>query len=210
MQRIRRGRIGARLCAVLIFAALLAVVGRAGLAGATPSPSGQSPAVIATSATPTPTADAGGGLSLKIGSLAVNLNLPLEIPGLLTVGNGTGSTTPSATPSSSTITSAAPSTSTPARPSRSHTPTHSATPPAQGGFGAPPVTPPRHGHGATHPASPTTTKGHAHNGPAGAIVLSTRLLAGDPILLLASVLASLVLGVAVFVRLSGRRGGHQA
>jgi hypothetical protein len=45
--------------------------------------------------------------------------------------------------------------------------------------------------------------------PRGGLLLTQRVLPNSGVMLLVSVIVLLALGVAAFVRLSGRRGGHQ-
>src|SRR5919198_3330608 len=207
MQGNGRTRVGARSVA-LATATLLALLVPAGAAVAAPSP-----------ASSTPTPDPTPGIGLQLGNISINVGLPLNLGGLVQVGDGTTTSAAPSTPpsgSSSPPTSAPPSS--PATGSNEPTPTRTAnhpratsSPPSQGGFGQPAVPPGSHQHRtpahrttSTQPAKPRHRAGH------GALELTKRLLPSSGTALLVSVLVVLALGVAIFVRLSGRRGGHQA
>jgi hypothetical protein len=142
----------------------------------------------------------------------VNLDVPLNLGNVLVVGDAGSSTASSTAPP---ISSAPPSSAPANRPSSG--PTHTATPDARpgassaprahGGFEAPAPGAPSRTRGTTSgSAAPTTSHQHV----SGGLVLTRRLFSDDGAILLALILVALTLAVAVFVKLSGRRGGHQA
>jgi hypothetical protein len=199
MRGIERARgVGIALGAVALFA----VAGAVGVGVAAASPA-------STDSSPTDSAPAARA-SLRIGSLTVNITAPLGVAATLVVDDSDDS---SGGPSASVTSSARPSAS-PAF----HTPTATARPKLPGS--RPRTTPASEGGGPaalgrhsekhsrmrTSPHESKTTHRHA----SGGLVLTSRLPSSASAVLLVLVLVALVLGVAALVKLSGRRGGHQA
>jgi hypothetical protein len=210
MQGNGPNRLRARWAALTV-ATLLAVLAPVTAASATPATASPTP-----TPTPTPTSDS-PGIGLQIGNLKINLGLPLNIGGVLQIGDGTPTSTPSSTTSSPTPTTSPPPSSvspTSARPTPTRTTTRpSATSgPPHGGFGPPPVGPAPGSRQQHNPHHRTTAPKPepSHDVAHGRLVLTRALLSANGTVLLIAVLVILALAVAIFVRLSGRRGGHQA
>jgi hypothetical protein len=214
--RAVRGALG-RVCALALGGLILAIA----IAGAL-VPSSASGAADAPSTTPSPTYTRGLALNVNLLGVRVGVDVPLSLGGVLGISHGTTpSTPPPSTPPPSTP---PPSTPTPPPPpSSSHsTATHSTQPatttavppPAGGGGGIPPASSsssaaPRSTAPRTRSTAVTpSTSAHTSARPGG-IELSNRVLRGNDTLVLVSVLAGTAVAVALFVRISGRRGGHQ-
>jgi hypothetical protein len=206
--RLARGVV-ARACALLV-TAFVAVLALAGVLIPS-SPSGATTAATPT-ASPTPTAPH-LPLNLRLLGIGVSVDVPLSLNGLLGLSPSNPSTPPPTTPVPPT--SSQPSTPpTSAHPTPPGTSTTTATQiigvPVGGGTGGQ-VAPPSRSHSSApnHPSSPAHSSSSSHKGT-GAIELSERLLTSSDTLLLVAVLAATGLAMLVFVRLSGRRGGHQS
>jgi hypothetical protein len=188
-----------RVTAALVTAAslLFASAGAAGATGTgTPTPS------------PATATESAPALTLQVGSVTLSASVPLTLGGLLTIGSAHNTPRPTPAPSTSTPAGPPPSSSS-LKPKPSSSPAGTtAAPPVQPGFQQPPA---GSSTGATHTRQhtspqPTTSK---HTKPRGGLLLMQRVLPNSGVLLLVSVVVVLALGVAAFVRLSGRRGGRR-
>lgn len=187
---------------------LVAVPAIAASAAPTPSPAPSAPAQQ-------------GGISLRIGTLSLNVPLSLDIGGILQIGS---------TPSTSTApTSAPPSSrsngggSTPVQPPPSHHQSAPATHPRTTGAGSPPPPPLNpagfqapgrrsvgspSAHHTSHPPTRSASTSKDTKGT-GSLVLTRRLLDNSGEVMIAALLAATAVAVIAFARLGGvRRGGR--
>jgi hypothetical protein len=221
-------RRGLRLSAIAAKAAVLAVGMAAVLLAGTLLPA-------AGAATPPSRPGSGSSsaapllpLKIQLGSLTIDLSLPLDLSKLITVQSPSTSTPPPvSTPPASTppggrsSTPPARSTRPPSATSPSHpaavphpgaSQRHASDRPAPAGAGGAVARTSAHRAPAGHrkkTAPRSTPAHHSHSAGAGGFVLVKRLVPGTGIGLLVGLVIATALGVAFVVRLSGRRGARR-